>query len=109
MRRLTVVILAVFTLGATSGCGKGDDVDIRESERTTPSGMLADEDVVKQMRSNDSGNRIIYAPPPDLSLASAQQRRPDLFRAPGIPTTPARPAPRDTTRNEAATTRTRNP
>ena len=109
MRRLTVVTLAVFTLGVTAACGKDDDVDIRESERTTPSGMLADEEVVKQMRSNDSGNRIIYAPPPDLSLSSAQQRRPDIFRAPGAPATPARPAPRDTTTSEGATARTRNP
>lgn len=108
MRRLTVVMLAVLTLGATSACGKDDDVDVREGERTTPSGMLADEEVVKQMRSNDSGNRIIYAPAPDLSLSSAQQRRPDIFRAPGAPATPARPAPRDTTTG-GATTRTRNP
>lgn len=102
MRRLTVATLAVFTLGVVSACGDDDDVDIREGERTTPSGMLADEEVVKQMRSTDSGGRLIYAPPADLSLTSAQQRRPDLFRAPGTPATPGRPAPRDTQR-------TRNP
>jgi hypothetical protein len=109
MRRLTMVVLAVLTLGVTTACGNDGDVDIREGERTTPSGMLADEEVVKQMRSNDSGNRIIYAPAPDLSLSSAQQRRPDIFRAPGAPATPARPARRDTTAPGGATTRTRNP
>jgi hypothetical protein len=105
---LTVGALAVFTLGVVAACGD-DDVDIREGERMTASGMLADEEVVKQMRSNDSGGRVIYAPPPDLSLSSAQQRRPDIFRPPGAPAAPARPAPRDTTTTEGATRGTRNP
>lgn len=109
MRRLTLGVLAVLTLGVVSACGDDDGVDIREGETTTASAMLADEEVLKQMRSNDSGNRIIYAPAPDLSLSSAQQRRPDIFRAPGAAATPARPAPRDTTTTEGATARTRNP
>jgi hypothetical protein len=107
MRRLRVAAVAMFTLGVVA-CGD-DDVDIREGERTTPSGMLADEEVLKEMRSTDSGGRVIYDPPPDLSLASAQQRRPDIFRAPGAPATPARPAPRDTGATTAATQRPRNP
>jgi hypothetical protein len=108
MRRLKVAALAVVTLGAVSACRGGDEAGIREGERATSSAMLADEEVVKQMRSNDSGNRIIYAPAPDLSLSSAQQRRPDIFRAPGAPAT-TRPAPRETTTTEGATARTRNP
>jgi hypothetical protein len=109
MGRLTVAALAMLTFGFVSACGDDDDVDIREGERTTSSAMLADEEVLKQMRSSDSGGRIIYAPPPDLSLTSAQQRRPDLFRPPGAPATPARSAPRDTTTTQGATARTRNP
>jgi hypothetical protein len=105
MRRLRVAAVALLTLGVVASCGD-DDVDIREGERSTPSGMLADEEVLKQMRSTDSGGRVIYDPPPDLSLASAQQRRPDIFRAPGAPAAAPRAAPRDTA---GATPRTRNP
>jgi hypothetical protein len=108
MRRLRVAALAVLALGVLASCDD-DDVDIREGERTTPSGMLADEEVIKEMRSTDSGGRVIYDPPPDLSLASAQQRRPDIFRAPGAAAAPARPAPRDTVAARGATQRTRNP
>ena len=90
--------LAVLTLGMMAACGD-DDVDVREGgERATPSGMLADEAVLKEMRSSDSLGRVIYDPPPDLSLASAQQRRPEIFRAAGAP---ARPASRDTTTRRA--------
>jgi hypothetical protein len=113
MRRLTVATLAVLTVGVVSACGGNDDDGIRQGKRTTPTGMLADEDVLAQMRSTDSGGRIVYAPPPDLSLSSAELRRPDLFRAPGAPAAPAaaaaRPAPRDTTTAEGATGRARNP
>jgi hypothetical protein len=113
MRRLTVATLAMLTAGVVSACGGNGDGGIRQGERTTPTGMLADEDVLRQMRSTDSGGRIVYAPPPDLSLSSAQLRRPDLFRAPGAAAAPvaapARPAPRETTTTEGATGRTRNP
>lgn len=109
MRRLTAATVAVLTLGVLTSCGDDDPGDIREGERTTPSGMLADEEVIRQMRSSDSGGRVIYAPPPDLSLTSAQQRRPDIFRAPGAPAAPARPAPRDTATTGGATARARNP
>ena len=77
---------------AMASC-KEDDVDIREG----PTGMLADSAVLQAMRSSDSGGRIIYAPAPDLSLASARQRRPDIFRAPAPPAKPAA-APKDTTK-----------
>jgi hypothetical protein len=84
--------IAGFALGTalTLGSCADDDVDIREG----PSGMLADSTVLQAMRSSDSGGRIIYAPPADLSLTSAQQRRPDIFR---VPTPAAKPvAPKDT-------------
>jgi hypothetical protein len=84
-----------------AACGD-DDVDIRES---TNSGMLADSAVLAQMRDTFTVNRIIYDPAPDLSLASAQQRRPDIFRpAAGAA---ARPAPRDTTVAEERSRQTR--
>lgn len=108
MSRVAVGTLAVLALGALVSCGD-DAGGIRETERAAPSGMLADEGVLEQMRSTDSGGRVIYAAPPDLSLTSAQQRRPDIFRAPGARATPARPAPRDTTTTEGAMPRTRNP
>ena len=70
-----------------TACGD-DDVDVRERA----SGMLADSAVLAAMRSVDTAGRIIYDAPPDLSLASAQQRRPEIFRPP--PAAPAAPARR---------------
>jgi hypothetical protein len=70
-----------------AACGD-DDVGIREGA----SGMLADPAVLEAMRSVDTAGRIIYEPPPDLSLTSAQQRRPEIFRPPPAP--PAAPARR---------------
>jgi hypothetical protein len=86
-RRTLATVVAI----ALAACGD-DDVDIREG---TNSGMLADSAVLAQMRDTMTVNRIIYDPAPDLSLASAQQHRPDIFRPPAAPA--ARPAPRDTT------------
>jgi hypothetical protein len=90
MKLSRIAALALVTVLALGSC-KDDDVDIRERA----SGMLADSSVLEAMRSTDSGGRIVYAPAPDLSLASARQRRPDIFRPPGAPA--ARPAaPKDT-------------
>lgn len=89
--------LALTAVLALTFCGD-DDVDVRERA----SGMLADTAVLQAMRSADTVGRIIYEPAPDLSLASARQRRPDIFRAPA----PAgRPAQKDTTKPEPATRR----
>jgi hypothetical protein len=74
------MLTAALVLAA---CGD-DDVDVRERA----SGMLADSAVLASMRSVDTAGRIIYDPPPDLSLTSAQQRRPEIFRPP--PAAPAR-------------------
>jgi hypothetical protein len=93
------VLMAGFALAS---CGD-DEAGVREG----PSGMLADSTVLAAMRSSDSLGRIIYDPAPDLSLASAQQRRPDIFRAP-TPATKAA-APKDTTKAEDATRRARRP
>jgi hypothetical protein len=106
LRTATVVLVASVALAS---CDDDEDLERREGERTTQSAMLADQNVVRQMRSTDSLGRIIYDPAPDLSLSSAQQRRPDIFRAPGAPAGPARPAPRDTAKTEGATARARNP
>jgi hypothetical protein len=79
-------VLAVFMMAA---CGD-DDVDIREGPA---SGMLADSAVLAQMRDTFTVGRIIYDAPPDLSLASARQRRPDIFRPPTPAAAPAAPKP----------------
>jgi hypothetical protein len=83
------VLTVAFVLAA---CGD-DDVDIREGPS---SAMLADSAVLAQMRDTVTVGRIIYDPPPDLSLASARQRRPEIFRPP-TPAAPAAPQARDTT------------
>jgi hypothetical protein len=101
MRLSQLVALTLATAFALVSCGE-DEVDIREGAR----GMLADSAVLQAMRSSDSGGRIIYAAAPDLSLASARQRRPDIFRPP----TPAKPVPqRDTTEAGDTTRRARQP
>lgn len=90
--KLTRLALAVGAAVTLASCGD-DDVDIREGA----SGMLADSAVLAAMRDTVTVNRIIYDAAPDLSLGSAQQRRPDIFRPPA-PATP-RPAARDTTKS----------
>lgn len=90
--KLTRLALAVAAAVTLASCGD-DDVDIREGA----SGMLADSAVLAAMRDTVTVNRIIYDAAPDLSLGSAQQRRPDIFRPPA-PATP-RPAARDTTKS----------
>jgi hypothetical protein len=98
LSRIAVLAMTVFALVS---CGD-DDVDV--SER--PSGMLADSTVLAAMRSSDSLGRVIYDPAPDLSLASAQQRRPEIFRPPGAPAA-TRATPKDTT-SGGATRRSRS-
>lgn len=83
LRALERCMLAALVAAA---CGD-DDVDVREGA----SGMLADSAVLASMRSVDTAGRIIYDPAPDLSLTSAQQRRPEIFRPPApAPAAPAR-------------------
>jgi hypothetical protein len=90
MKLSRIGVLALVTAIALASC-QDDDVDVREGA----SGMLADSTVLQAMRSADTVGRIIYEPAPDLSLASARQRRPDIFRAPAPAAKPA--APKDTT------------
>jgi hypothetical protein len=97
-----ITIVAVGVAVGVAACGDDDEAGIRDRAN---SGMLADSAVLSQMRDTVTVNRIIYDPAPDLSLASAQQRRPDLFRPPSAPAT--RAAPRDTTTAEDRTRRTR--
>lgn len=78
-------------------CGGTDEAGIREGRA---SGMLADSAVLAAMRDTNRVNRIIYDPAPDLSLSSAQQRRPDIFKPPAAP---SRAAPTDTTKAQGAT------
>jgi hypothetical protein len=93
-------IAALAAVFALASC-KDDDVDIREG----PSGMLADSTVLEAMRSTDSLGRIIYDPAADLSLTSAQQRRPDIFRPPAPAARPA--APKDAAKAADTTRRAR--
>ena len=91
MKQLGVRRCLLTSALVLAACGD-NDVDIREGA----SGMLADSAVLASMRSVDTAGRIIYDPPPDLSLTSAQQRRPEIFRppAPGAPAASAAPARR---------------
>ena len=82
--RLSRIVVLAMTSVALASCGD-DDVDV--SER--PSGMLADSAVLAAMRSSDTLGRVLYDPAPDLSLASAQQRRPEIFRPPPAAAAPA--------------------
>jgi hypothetical protein len=102
MKLARVAVLAVMPVLALTSCGD-DDVDVREAS----SGMLADSAVLEAMRSIDTVGRIIYEPAPDLSLVSAQQRRPDIFRPPTAATRPT--APTDTTKGRDTTRRARQP
>ena len=91
MKLSRIAGLSIAAAFALVSC-KDDDVDVREGA----SGMLADSAVLAAMRSVDTAGRIIYDPAPDLSLATAQQRRPEIFKP---PTPPApRPAQKDTTK-----------
>lgn len=98
MKHLRLLTL-VFLLAA---CGD-DDIDIREG---ASSEMLADSAVLAQMRDTFTVGRIIYDPPPDLSLASARQRRPEIFRP---PTPPAPAASRPATQAADTAQRARRP
>jgi hypothetical protein len=99
MKRSWQHLVAVLALGLAA-CGDDDQAGIRDR---ASSGILADSAVLAQMRDTVTVNRIIYDPAPDLSLASAQQRRPDIFRPPTAPAT--RAAARDTTTAEDRTRR----
>ena len=83
MKRSRIAFYALTGL-VMAACGD-DDAGMREGPA---SGMLADSAVLAQMRDTVTVNRIIYDPAPDLSLSSAQQRRPEIFRPPASP--PAR-------------------
>ena len=93
MTRSWITPVAIVMLAA---CGGDDEAGMREGGGST---MLADSAVLAAMRDTGPGTRIIYAPAPDLSLASAQQRRPEIFRPPA-PAAPVRAAPqKDTSRS----------
>ena len=70
---------AVIAMAMLASCGGDDEAGMREGGG---SAMLADSAVLAAMRDTGTVNRIIYDPAPDLSLSSAQQRRPDIFRPP---------------------------
>lgn len=101
MKLSRISALAIMAVFALASC-KDDEAGMREGA----SGMLADSTVLQAMRSVDTVGRIIYEAAPDLSLASAQQRRPDIFRPPA---TASKAAPKDTTKSEDATRRARRP
>jgi hypothetical protein len=104
MKLSRIAALALAAVLALVSCKDGD-VDIREGA----SGMLADSAVLQAMRSSDSLGRIIYDAAPDLSLASAQQRRPDIFRPPAPAPAAKPPAPKDTNKGADATRPARQP
>lgn len=74
-------VSAAFIASVVMGCGDAGDVRERpEGAEGAQKSALLDEEVVKEMRAPDTIGRIIYEPPADLSLASAQLRRPDLVK-----------------------------
>ncbi len=77
MKLLRTAASALVAL-AMIACGD-DEAGMREGPG---SAMLADSAVLAQMRDTGRVNRLIYDPAPDLSLSSAQQRRPEIFRPP---------------------------
>ena len=95
MKRSSFVPIAIVAIALVTSCGGDDDAGIREGGG---SAMLADSAVLAAMRDTMTVNRIIYDPAPDLSLTSAQQRRPDIFRPPAA-APPRAPSSRDTTRS----------
>jgi hypothetical protein len=89
--KLSRLVPALIVTISLAGCGDDDEASIRERPN---SGLLADSAVLAQMRDTGTVNRLVYDPAPDLSLTSAQQRRPDIFRPPAPAAAPA--ARRDT-------------
>jgi hypothetical protein len=79
-----IASLATLVILGQAACG---DDEAGMSERA--SGMLADSAVIAEMRDTGTVGRIIYDSAPDLSLGSARQRRPDIFRPPAPPATQA--------------------
>lgn len=96
MKRSAMTPIAIVAVVVLMSCGGDDEAGMREGGG---SGMLADSAVLAAMRDTGKVNRIIYDPAPDLSLSSAQQRRPDIFRPPA-PATP-RQAARDTAKSRS--------
>jgi hypothetical protein len=94
MRLSRIASRALVAALALTACGDDDEAGIREGPA---SGMLADSAVLAEMRDTMTVNRIIYDPAPDLSLSSAQQRRPEIFRPPA--TVAPRAQSRDTSRS----------
>jgi hypothetical protein len=77
IRVVSVALIASVVLG----CGDAGDVrELPDGAEGAQRSALLDQEVVKEMRSPDTIGRIIYEPPADLSLASAQLRRPDLVK-----------------------------
>ena len=79
--------IAAIAMAMLASCGGDNEAGMREGGG---SAMLADSAVLAAMRDTVTVNRIIYDPAPDLSLASAQQRRPEIFRPPAPAPAPAR-------------------
>ena len=79
MKRSAMIPIAIVAIVVLMSCGGDDEAGMREGRG---SGMLADSAVLAAMRDTVTVNRIIYDPAPDLSLSSAQQRRPEIFRPP---------------------------
>ena len=116
VRLTAAALLALAACGACGdpnrGAGGLDERSERERMAEAMSGAGRDEVVAKARTPQgapDGDPRIIYSPPPDLSYASAQLRRPDIVRpdtsrmrgaVPGGPPLPS--AIQDTTAGDAS-------
>jgi hypothetical protein len=79
VRRVGAAVLTLAAAcAAVTGCADEPPGGVRHAA------ALADDAVVTTLRAPRVQGRLVYDPPPDLSLANAQARRPDLFpRDPG--------------------------
>jgi hypothetical protein len=107
VERSKAMAVAIALAALAAGC-RGDeegriverDEDARARQGTY---LLADSNVVAELRAPANPGRIIYDAPTDLSYANAQRTRPDLVRGDTARRdTTATRAARDTTGGDAA-------
>jgi hypothetical protein len=106
MRRCGLIVLGLAAaLGACKDGDKKTDLRTLSAEEMARQGKLTlgDSQVVAALRSPTQVGRIIYEAPEDLSLASAQRMRRDLFPSDTARTNPASgtAARRDSTGGDA--------
>jgi hypothetical protein len=105
VRRTVTVAGLVMLAWAAGACGGDDRTRVREmsadERRREGTLALADSSVIRELRTPRAPGLIIYDPPVDLSLATAQRTRPDLVGADTLRRDTASTPRRDTTGGDA--------